>query len=47
MLSETDIIKMIDIVIDKICAMHNGRAFQQTVAIPIGTHCIPDLFRYA
>ena len=47
MLSETDIIKMIDIVIDKICGMHNGRAFQQTVGIPIGTHCIPDLFRYA
>ena len=46
MLSETDIIKMIDIVIDKIFVMHDGRAFQQTVGIPIETHCIPDLLRY-
>lgn len=46
MLSEANIIKMIDIVIDKIFVLHDGRAFQQTAGIPIGMHCIPDLPRY-
>ena len=47
--SETDIIKMLDILIDNIFATFGGRVFQQTIGIQIGTNCAPllaDLFLY-
>ena len=47
--SETDIIKMLDFLIDNIFATFGGRVFQQTVGIPMGTNCAPllaDLFLY-
>ena len=48
--SETDIINMLDFLIDYIFAMFGGRAFQRTVGIPMGTKCAPvlaDLFHYS
>jgi hypothetical protein len=45
--SETDIISMVELLIDNIFAMFGGRVFQQTVGIPMGTNCAPllaDLF---
>ena len=48
-ISETDIIKMLDILIDNIFVTFEGRVFQQTVGIPMGTNCVPflaDLFLY-
>ena len=48
--SETDIINMLDFVIDNIFVMFGGRVFQQTVGIPMGTNCAPllaDLFLYS
>ena len=47
--SETDIIKMLDILIDNILFTFGGRVFQQTFGIPMGTNCAPllaDLFVY-
>ena len=49
-LSETDIINMLDFLIDNIFVMFLGRVFQQTVGIPMGTSCAPllaDLFLYS
>ena len=45
--SETDIISMVEFLIDNIFVMFGGRVFQQTVGIPMGTNCAPllaDLF---
>ena len=50
MLSEADIINMLEFVIDNIFAMFDGRVLQQTVGIHIGTNCPPllvDLFFYS
>jgi len=50
MLSEADIINMLEFVIDNIFAMFDGRVLQQTVGIHMGTHCPPlhaDLFLYS
>ena len=41
--SETDIINVLQFLIDNIYAMFVGRAFQQIVGIPIGTNCVPRL----
>jgi hypothetical protein len=49
-LSETDIINMLEFFIDNIFAMFDGRVFQQTVGIHMGTNCPPllaDLFLYS
>jgi hypothetical protein len=48
--SETDIINMLEFLIDNIFAMFGGRPFQHTIGIPIGTNCAPllaDLFLYS
>ena len=48
--SETDIINMLECLIDNIFAMFGGHIFQQTVGIPLGTKCAPllaDLFLYS
>ena len=48
--SEADIINMPEFLIDNICAMFDGRIFQQTVGIHMGTNCAPllaDLFLYS
>ena len=48
--SETDILNMLEILIDNIFAMFSGRVFQQTVGMPMGTTCAPllaDLFLYS
>jgi hypothetical protein len=47
--SETDIINMLELLIDNIFVIFGGRVFQQTVVIPMGTICAPllaDLFLY-
>jgi len=47
--SETDIIDMLEFLIDNISVMLGGRVFQQTVGISMGTNCAPllaDLFLY-
>jgi len=41
--SETDIINMREFLIDNIFVMFDGRVFQQTVGIPMGTNCAPPL----
>ena len=49
MFSETDIIIMLDFLIDNIFVMFGGCIFQQIVGIPMGTNCAPllvDLFLY-
>ena len=49
-LSETDIINMLEFLIDNIFVMFDGRVFQQTVGIHMGTNCPPllaDLFLYS
>ena len=49
-LSETDIINMLEFLIDNIFAVFSGRVFQQTVGIPMATNCAPllaDLFLYS
>ena len=49
-LSETDVINLLEFLIDNIFAMLGGRVFQQTVGIPIGTNGAPllaDLFLYS
>jgi len=41
---------MLEFLIDSICVMFGGRVFQQTVAIPMGTNCVPllaDLLFYS
>jgi len=48
-LSETDIINMLEFLIDSIFVIFSGRVFQQTFGIPMGTNCAPlpaDLFLY-
>ena len=47
--SDTDIINMLEFLIDNIFAMAGGRVFQQTVGIPMGTNCslLADLFLYS
>ena len=50
MFSETDIINMLDFLIDNICVMFGGCVFQQIVGIPMATNCAPllaDLFLYS
>jgi hypothetical protein len=47
--SETDIIKMLEFLINNIFALFGGRIFQQLVGIPMDTNCIPllaELFLY-
>jgi hypothetical protein len=49
-LSETDIINMLEFLIDNIFVIFGGRVFQQTVDIPMGINCAPllvDLFPYS
>ena len=41
--SETDIINMLEFLIDSIIVIFVGRIFQQTVGIPMGTNCEPLL----
>ena len=41
---------MLEVLIDNIFVMFDGRVFQQTVGIPMGTNCAPllaDLFLYS
>ena len=48
--SETDIINMLEFLIDSIIVIFVGRVFQQTVGIPMGTNCEPllvDVFFYS
>ena len=48
--SQTDIINMLEFLIDNIFVFFGGRVFQQTVGIPMGTNCVPllaDLFLYS
>ena len=48
--SETDIINMLEFLINNIFVMFGGGVFQQTVGIPMGTNCAPlpsDLFLYS
>jgi hypothetical protein len=50
MFSETDIINMLELLIDNIFAMFGGRIFQQTIGIPMGTNSsllLADLFFYS
>jgi hypothetical protein len=39
MFSETDIINMLEFLIDSIFVIFGGRIFQQTIGIPMGTNC--------
>lgn len=41
--SETDIIKMIEVLIDNIFTMLSRSVFQQTIGITMGTNCTPLL----
>jgi len=41
--SETDIINMIEFLINNIFPMFSGRVFQQTVGTPMGTNCARQL----
>ncbi|MCU7801424.1 MAG: hypothetical protein KZQ70_15165, partial [gamma proteobacterium symbiont of Lucinoma myriamae] len=48
--SETDIVRMLEFLIDNIFVMFDGQIFQQTIGIPMGTNCAPllaDLFLYS
>jgi len=48
--SETDIIKIIEYLIDNLFVIFGGRGFQQTVGIHMGANCAPplvDLFLYS
>jgi hypothetical protein len=50
MLSETDVINMLEFLIDNIFAVLGGLFFQQTVGILMGTNCalrLADLFLYS
>ena len=47
--SETDIINMLEVLIDNIFGMYDGRVLQQAVGIPMGTKCarfLTNLFLY-
>ena len=47
--SEDDIIKMLEFLVDNCFVVFAGKVFQQTVGIPMGTHCAPllaDIFLY-
>jgi hypothetical protein len=47
--SATDIINMLEFLIDNIFVMFGGRVFQQTVGMPRGSNCVPllaELFLY-
>ena len=49
-LSETDIINMLECLIDNIFVIFGGLVIRQTVGIPMGTRCAPlldDLFLYS
>jgi hypothetical protein len=41
--SETDIIRILDFLIDNIFVMFGGHVFQRTVGIPMDTNCDPFL----
>jgi hypothetical protein len=41
--SETDIINMLEFLIDNIFVMFGGRDFQRTVGIPMDINCVPVL----
>ena len=48
--SETDIIKMLEVLMDSIFVMFGGRVFQQAVGIPMDPNCAPllaDMFLYS
>ena len=48
--SETDIIRMVEFLIDNIYVEFGGHVYQQIVGVPIGTNCAPlvaDLFLYS
>ena len=48
--SETDIIRMVEFVIDNIYVEFGGHVYQLTVGIPMGINCAPlvaDLFLYS
>jgi hypothetical protein len=48
--SETDIINMLEVLMDNIFVMFGGRVFQQAVGIPMGPNCAPllaDMFLYS
>ena len=48
--SEDDIVKMLEFLDDSIFVVFAGKVFQQTVGIPMGTHCAPllaDIFLYS
>ena len=48
--SETDIINMLECLIDNIFVIFGGHVIRQTVGIPMGTSCAPlldDLFLYS
>ena len=50
MFSETDIINLLEFLIDNIFVKFGGRVFEQTVGIPMGTNCAhlhADLFLYS
>jgi len=49
-ISQTDIIKMLEFLIDNIFVMFDGRVLQQAVGILMGTNCAPllaELFLYS
>ena len=49
-LYETDIVNMLEFLIDNIFVLFDAHVFQQTVGIPMGTNCAPllaDLFLYS
>ncbi|KAK3092077.1 hypothetical protein FSP39_024992 [Pinctada imbricata] len=48
--TETDIIQMLNFLIDNIFVVFGGKVFQQIVGIPMGTNCAPllaDIFLYS
>ena len=50
MFSETDIINILEFLIDNIFVIFGGRVFQQTIGIPMGANCAPllaNLFLYS
>ena len=40
---ETDIINMLECLIDNVFVIFSGRVFQQTIDIPMGKNCVPLL----
>jgi hypothetical protein len=42
-LSETEIIYMLELLIDNTFVIFGGRVFQQTVGIPMGANCMPTI----